>query len=177
MAGQFCQGITIQKLPENCIVNAITPVFAGIDSLDAQLNGSLRASWLAGTTSGKDPIRYEVYIKEGASLVAGDFIAANRIPISPGVLSVDIFTLADQTTLLVYGKTYAVGVRAVDAMGYESGNLQFLTEVSNGVLPDYMNAIANSLSAAASSIAGGAGQQMSLQVNETTMSIDADGVI
>lgn len=177
MAGQFIAGLTSQVLPQNCVVNTTPPTFAGIATLTARQNGSLRATWLAATTSGKDPVRYAAYIKVGSSLAPGDFIAANRIPINSGVLSVDIFALADQITLLVYGTTYAVGIRAIDSQGYESSTTTYLSAISNGVLPDYMNNIANALGIVASSVAAGAGQQMSVNTNDTTMTIDTDGVV
>jgi len=114
---------------EACIIDLTPPVFAGINFLDVESRGQIRAGWSAGTDANL-PIRYEVYIQ--ASTATGLFNTANIAAITPN-LQYDIFTLPDGS-FLVNGTTYFVGVRAVDAIGNRDANLVSLNVISTGVL-------------------------------------------
>lgn len=107
------------------------PTFAGISSLVPQLNGSLLASWSAGSTP-NPTIEYDVYIQLGTA--TGLFNAGNRTRTTFGT-SIYLFTLADSATLLVAGSTYFVGIRARDPLGNQSTNTTSVSAVSTGVSP------------------------------------------
>lgn len=107
------------------------PTFAGIVSLTPQSNGSLLASWAAGTTP--NPIlEYDVYIQ--LSTATGLFNSGNKTRTTFGT-SIYLFTLADSTTLLVAGSTYFVGIRARDPLGNQSTSSASVSAVSTGVSP------------------------------------------
>jgi hypothetical protein len=112
-----------------CIVDLNPPTFAGINFLDVESRGQIRAGWSAGTDA-NNPIRYEVYIK--ASTATGLFNTANITGITDK-LQLDIFTLPDGS-FLVNGTTYYVGVRAVDAIGNRDSNVVSQSVISTGVL-------------------------------------------
>lgn len=112
-----------------CIVDLTPPTFAGINFLDVESRGQIRAGWAVATDS-TPPIRYEVYIK--ASTATGLFSIANIIASTPN-LQYDIFTLPDGS-FLQNGVTYYVGVRAVDAVGNRDANLVSQSVISTGVL-------------------------------------------
>ena len=129
------------------------PTFAGITSLTPQSNGSLLASWSAGTTP--NPIlEYDVYIQLGTA--TGLFSSGNKTRTTFGT-SIYLFTLADSTTLLVAGSTYFVGVRARDPLGNVSVSTASLSATSTGVnpgrvlaypdIPDVVAAVWNALKA------------------------------
>lgn len=102
--------------PAACATVA-TPTFAGISGLSRNGDGSLTASWAAGTTSAP-PLRYEVYIQAGTA--TGLFALGNIVDIATGT-SKRIFTDAAGLILQV-GQTYFVGVRAVDAVSNRETN-------------------------------------------------------
>ncbi len=112
-----------------CIVDLTPPTFAGINFLDVESRGQIRAGWSAATDS-TPPLRYEVYIK--ASTATGLFSLANIVASTPN-LQFDIFTLPDGS-FLQNGVTYFVGARAVDGVGNRDANLVSLNVISTGVL-------------------------------------------
>lgn len=112
-----------------CIVDLTPPTFAGINFLDVESRGQIRAAWAAGSDATL-PIRYEIYIQ--ASTATGLFNVSNIVAMS-SQLQYDIFTLPDGS-FLVNGTTYYVGVRAVDAVGNRDSNTVSLNVVSTGVL-------------------------------------------
>lgn len=117
-----------QPTSQACVVDLLPPTFAGITGLTAQSNGSLLASWAAGSDVSL-PIVYDVFIQ--AATATGLFNVANRA-LSTFSLSRAIFSLADGS-LLQQGVTYFVGVRARDAVGNVDANLVSLSAVSLGV--------------------------------------------
>lgn len=149
MAEQYSATAT-QKLPESCVVDITPPTFTGIASLVVQLNGSLLATWLAGSDATL-PLEYEIYIKEGTA--TGLFSTANIAYITKN-LSLYLFQLASGQ-LLEAGQTYYVGVRAKDAVGNRDNNLVSLFAVSTGVLTNTLAEIAQQILAASNKIAGG----------------------
>ncbi len=118
-----------QGTSDACIVDLIPPVFAGINFLDVESRGQIRAGWSAATDP-TPPIRYEVYIQ--ASTATGLFSTSNIIAITPN-LSYDIFTLPDGS-FLQNGVTYYVGVRAIDGVNNRDSNLVSMSVISTGVL-------------------------------------------
>jgi len=112
-----------------CIVDLTPPTFSGINFLDVESRGQIRAGWPVATDATL-PLRYEVYIK--ASTATGLFNLANIVASTPN-LQFDIFTLPDGS-FLQNGVTYFVGVRAVDGVGNRDANLISLNVISTGVL-------------------------------------------
>jgi len=112
-----------------CIVDLTPPTFAGINFLDVESRGQIRAGWSAATDA-TAPIRYEVYIKP--TNVIGLFNVANIIASTPN-LQFDIFNLPDGS-FLVNGTTYYVGVRALDGLSNRDSNLVSMSVISTGVL-------------------------------------------
>ena len=140
---QYFGGLFYHSTPQACISDLTPPTFAGIATIAARPNGSLRATWLAGSDA-TPPVRYRVYVKDGTA--TGLFSAANiAAVVESGALTVDVYALGD-ATLLVKGHTYYVGVRAVDALGNEETNLASLSAISTGVLDDDLATIAANLS-------------------------------
>lgn len=112
-----------------CVVDLTPPTFSGINFLDIESRGQIRAGWSVATDP-DTPIRYEIYIQ--ASNSTGLFNTANITAITDK-LQFDIFTLPDGS-FLVNGTTYYVGVRAVDALGNRDANTVSLNVISTGVL-------------------------------------------
>ena len=118
-----------QGTSDACIVDLIPPTFAGINFLDVESRGQIRAGWSAATDP-TPPIRYEVYIK--ASTATGLFNTTNIIAVTPN-LQYDIFTLPDGS-FLQNGVTYYVGVRAIDGVNNRDSNTVSMSVISTGVL-------------------------------------------
>jgi hypothetical protein len=112
-----------------CVVDLTPPTFAGINFLDVETRGQIRAAW-AVATDATAPLRYEVYIK--ASTATGLFNVANIIS-STTNLQFDIFNMPDGS-FLVNGTTYFVGVRALDAVSNRDSNTVSLSVISTGIL-------------------------------------------
>lgn len=112
-----------------CIVDLIPPTFAGINFLDVESRGQIRAGWSAATDP-TPPIRYEVYVQ--ASTAVGLFSVANIIAITPN-LQYDIFTLPDGS-FLQNGVTYFVGARAIDGVNNRDNNVISMSVISTGIL-------------------------------------------
>lgn len=118
-----------QQSADACVVDLTPPTFAGISALTVNGDGSLSASWSAGSDS-STPLRYEVYIQ--ASTATGLFATGNIQQIVTGT-SARIFTTPN-LSYLQNGFTYYVGVRAVDAVGNRNTNTASLSASSTGVL-------------------------------------------
>lgn len=118
-----------QGTSEACIVDLTPPTFSGINFLDVESRGQIRAGW-AVATDPTPPIRYEVYIKASSS--SGLFNLANIIAVTPN-LQYDIFTMPDGS-FLQNGVTYYVGVRAIDGVNNRDANLVSMSVISTGVL-------------------------------------------
>jgi len=123
---QFFDDEFIQSSTGTSIPDVTAPTFAGITSLLANPNGSLKASWSAATDVSE--VRYEVYISTSN---IGLFNLSNRAYITVGLI-VDIFTLANNDLLMPL--TYYVGVRAIDSYGNRETNTVSLNEISLGVV-------------------------------------------
>ncbi len=118
-----------QGTSQACIVDLTPPTFAGINFLDVESRGQIRAGW-STATDGTPPVRYEIYIK--ASTATGLFNTTNIIAVTPN-LQYDIFTLPDGS-FLINGTTYYVGVRAIDGVNNRDSNLVSMSVISTGVL-------------------------------------------
>lgn len=118
-----------QGTSDACIVDLTPPTFAGINFLDVESRGQIRAGWAAATDP-TPPIRYEVYIQ--ASTVTGLFNTTNIIAVTPN-LQYDIFTMPDGS-FLQNGTTYFVGVRAIDGVNNRDNNTASISVISTGVL-------------------------------------------
>ncbi len=118
-----------QGTSDACIVDLTPPTFAGINFLDVESRGQIRAGWSVATDP-TPPIRYEVYIQ--ASTATGLFNTTNIIAVTPN-LQYDIFTMPDGS-FLVNGTTYFVGVRAIDGVNNRDSNLVSQSVISTGVL-------------------------------------------
>lgn len=112
-----------------CLTDLTPPTFAGINFLDVETRGQIRAAWPAATDP-TTPIRYEVYIQ--ASTATGLFSTTNIVAVTPN-LQFDVFTLPDGS-FLVNGTTYYVGVRAIDGVSNRDSNTASLNVISTGVL-------------------------------------------
>ena len=164
MAQQYSETV-VQKLPSACVVDITPPTFAGVASATPNTDGSISLAWLAATDL-TGPIEYLLYIALGSVSAGTLFQVSNLVTIAPAVLTKKIFTLADQTTYLVNGQQYTVGVRAKDGVGNINTNVVILTPtaIASGNIPGVYQQILNDfidvevgLSASASAIAGGAG--------------------
>ena len=129
MANIYVEGNSYMGTSEACIVDLTPPVFSGINFLDVESRGQIRAGWNAATDA-NPPIRYEVYIQASTSI--GLFNTANIVA-STDKLQYDIFTLPNGS-FLVNGTVYFVGVRAVDALSNRDANTVSLNVISTGVL-------------------------------------------
>jgi len=118
-----------QGTSDACIVDLTPPTFAGVNFLDVESRGQIRAGWSVATDP-TPPIRYEVYIQ--ASTATGLFNTTNIIAVTPN-LQYDIFTMPDGS-FLVNGTTYFVGVRAIDGVNNRDSNLVSQSVISTGVL-------------------------------------------
>lgn len=112
-----------------CIVDLTPPTFAGINFLDVESRGQIRAGWAAATDP-TTPIRYEIYIQ--ATTGVGLFNFANIVALTPN-LQCDIFNLPDGS-FLQNGTTYFVGVRAVDGVNNRDSNVISMSVISTGIL-------------------------------------------
>ena len=118
-----------QGTSQACIVDLTPPTFAGINFLDVESRGQIRAGWSAATDASA-PIRYEVYIK--ASTATGLFSTTNIIAVTPN-LQYDIFSLPDGS-FLQNGTVYYVGIRAIDGVNNRDSNLVSMSVISTGIL-------------------------------------------
>lgn len=112
-----------------CIVDLTPPTFSGINFLDVESRGQIRAGWSAASDA-TAPIRYEVYIQ--ANTAVGLFSTSNIIAVTPN-LQYDIFTMPDGS-FLVNGTTYFVGIRAIDGVNNRDSNVVSMDVISTGVL-------------------------------------------
>lgn len=113
--------------PLACSIDSTPPTFAGISSLVANPNGSLTASWLAGSDVSL-PVRYNVYVQP---LTATGLFATTPVFTTQG-LTAQIFV--DSTnTILQNGITYYVGIRAFDSEGNLETNVITSNAISSGV--------------------------------------------
>lgn len=118
-----------QETSEACIIDLTPPTFAGINFLDVESRGQIRAGWSAATDP-NTPIRYEVYIKANNDI---NLFNTTNITGITDKLQLDIFTMPDGS-FLQNGTTYYVGVRAVDALSNRDSNTVNLNVISTGVL-------------------------------------------
>jgi hypothetical protein len=112
-----------------CVIDLTPPTFAGVNFLDVESRGQIRAAWAAGSDANL-PIRYEVYIQATTSV--GLFNTANIVAITPN-LQFDIYNMPNGS-FLVNGTTYHVGVRAIDALSNRDANLVSMSVISTGIL-------------------------------------------
>jgi hypothetical protein len=146
----YFAGPAYNKSSEACIVDLTTPTFAGIAGLTSSSDGSLVPTWLAGSTS-KPRLMYEVYMAEGT--VSGSTLFSTRDNITAifpeNSLLGRVYHLPDQSTHIVKGSTYTVGVRAVDSLGYQDSNtvVENVIAISSGNLTEVLQDISDSLQA------------------------------
>lgn len=129
MANFLVENNFYQGTSNACIVDLTPPTFSGINFLDVESRGQIRAGYSAASDPTL-PIRYEIYIK--ASTASGLFNTSNIIAITPN-LQYDIFTLPDGS-FLQNGITYHVGVRAIDGVNNRDNNTISMSVISTGVL-------------------------------------------
>jgi hypothetical protein len=128
----FLGSSIVQKPAPASIPSTVAPVFAGITNAAPNTDGSISASWSAGTAI-NPPISYKVYIARGSVSAATLFNSLNLAKIVPAnTLTARLFLLADQT-YLVRDQEYTLGVRAVDAYGNVETNTAILTATSVGI--------------------------------------------
>jgi hypothetical protein len=97
------------------IGTGVLPTFAGITSLSAGADGTLLASWSAGTAVDF----YQIYIQ--AVTATGLFVAGNIVSSVTGTSKI-IKTDATGTTLLT-AQVYYVGVRSINTLGGETNSV------------------------------------------------------
>lgn len=131
---QLIEGDAIQNTPLACVVDITPPTFAGITSLTPDANGSLQATWGLATDAVSPPVRYRVYIQEASEDVSQLFTLERQQGSTHNLFGA-IYTDHAGDPLL-QGVLYRVGVRAVDAVGNESQNTNYMEAVSLGVLTD-----------------------------------------
>ena len=118
-----------QSTPSSATIVITPPTFAGIATLtENNLNGSYIATWLAATYD-SPPIWYEVYVQK---TTATDLFNTANIQQITQNLSAVIFTNAD-TTPLVIGATYFVGVRAINAIENRDLNTVSISDLFTSV--------------------------------------------
>lgn len=138
-----------QLSSETCIVDSTAPTFAGISAAVPSTSGSIEAQWLVATDV-SNPIEYLIYISIGSVNAATLFQTSNLVSIAPSTAtSKKIFTLADQTTYLVNGQQYTMGVRAKDSVGNINTNVALLTPTAtaSGNLPAVYQTLATNIAA------------------------------
>lgn len=173
-----------QKASSFGTLDVSLPTFAGITSVTPNTDGSFSLSH--GTPTGSKP-PYDVvyYAALGSVSAATLFQSSNRVSAIDIGAEQRVFTLRDGT-YFVNGLQYTFGARAKDAFTYYETNTAVIvsTAIASGnVYEEYQTVLSalqileTSFGSIASSIAAGAGQQMSINVNETTMTIDTDGVV
>lgn len=113
---------------EACVVDLTPPTFAGITGLASNSDGSLGASWSAGSDS-SGPIEYDIFIQQDSA--TGLFNSSNLV-FSTQKLLARIYTDANGYSLS-RGRTYFVGVRARDRLGNTETNTVSLSAGSSGV--------------------------------------------
>jgi hypothetical protein len=203
-ATYFLGSSIVQKPAPASVPSTIAPIFLGIAGSVPQNDGSFLISWLSATGSALAPIRYEIYSTLGPASPATLFQQSNICKVVQNGLSSKIFTLGDGSTCFVKNQQYTFGVRAVSSSGISESNVVVLTQtaIASGNLADIFQTLVSQfentqndfentalgLSITASSIAGGAGTEISLETaettiiidmnenTETTMTIDMDGV-
>lgn len=174
MYSQYFFGNVVQTTSQACILSATPPTFAGVVSTTPATDGSISAAWAAGSTT-KTPLEYEVYISLGSVNAATLFQTVNKVLISPNsATSQKIFTLADNTTYLVKGSQYTVGVRAKDALGYTDSNtvLSTPTAIASGNLPAVFQALADSLIATDATLAATAADLVAVELDLSSVAVD-----
>lgn len=120
----------IMSTPLACINDLTPPTFSGITALTALTNGALKVEF-GSATDASPPINYRVYLKKGQVTAAELFQSTNRHSEyfqSPAVL------ISEANGDLLTESYYTVGVRALDAVGNESSNLELLSVFTPGVL-------------------------------------------
>lgn len=143
----FLGSVFVQRPAPASTPSITPPVFAGITGTTANLDGSITASWTAGTAV-NPPISYAVYIALGSVSAGALFQSGNIQKIVPsGTTSTKVFLLADQATYLINGTQYTLGVRARDAYGNTETNTAILvrTATASGNLPAVFQSLAASL--------------------------------
>lgn len=178
------RGKIYQKVSAFGTSDVSLPTFAGLTSVTPNTDGSF--SLTHGTPTGsKPPFDVVYYAALGSVSAATLFQSSNRVSAIDIGAEQKVFTLRDGT-YFVNGLQYTFGARAKDAFTYYETNTSIVvsTAIASGnVYEEYqtilsaLQTIETSFGSIASSIAAGAGQQMSINVNETTMTIDTDGVV
>lgn len=130
MASQYFGGNFTHVTSHACIVDSTPPTFSGINYLDVESRGQIRAGWPAATEYVSLPVRHEVYIQANTNV--GLFNPVNIVAVTPN-LTYDIFTLPNGA-FLVNGTTYYVGVRAIDGVSNRDSNTANLSVISTGIL-------------------------------------------
>lgn len=149
MAAQYFAGLFYQSTPNASVSDLTPPTFAGITGTTPNTDGSITASW-SPASDATGPIEYNIYIALGVVNAATLFQASNLVKIAPaGTTSTRVFTLADQSTYLVNGQQYTMGVRARDAVNNMDSNtaLQTPTAIASGNLPVVLQTLATDLDA------------------------------
>jgi len=164
----FAQKMAIE-LPNACSLDITPPTFAGIVAATPQANGSLLASWGAGSDLTL-PINYEVYCLPGASVPAATLFAA--VPaIKTSNLSEYLFR--DRLGALLTAQAYTLGVRARDGVGNLNSNLVTINATATGVLTDSLATIAASLASTQAALATNVSD---LDAIETALAADAASI-
>lgn len=147
MASAYFRGEFYNTTPNACVIDTIPPVFAGIANATAQTDGSIEVDWLPALDS-TPPIEYVLYIALGSVSAATLFVNGNIVAIAPQLSnSFKIYTLSDNSTYLVNGQVYTLGVRAKDGVGNVDSNLVIQTEtaIASGNMPAVYQTIATNL--------------------------------
>ena len=134
-------------LSNACVFNITPPTFSGISSVTPNTDGSITVNWSLASDS-STPVEYLVYIALGSVSAATLFQSSNLVRINPaGTTTTRIFLLGDQSTYLVNGSTYTLGVRAKDAVGNINTNNAILTAtaIASGNLPSVYQSVATQL--------------------------------
>jgi hypothetical protein len=146
---QYFAGLFSFLAPNAAVTDLTPPTFAGITGNTPNTDGSISVAWSLASDA-TPPIEYLVYIALGSVSAATLFQTTNLTRIAPaGSTSTKIFLLADQTTYLVNGQQYTVGVRAKDAVGNIDSNtvIQTPTAIASGNLPVVLQTLATDLDA------------------------------
>lgn len=111
-----------------CLVDITPPVGGVISSLTNNPDGSLKAQWTPANDPAS-PVSYEVYIQE--STATGLFAPANLIGVTRS-LALDIYR-DKNGDMIEAGRTYHVGIRAIDKVGNQTPTTTSLSIVATGL--------------------------------------------
>lgn len=147
MSRSHFRGSIVQKPAPYGVPDITPPTFAGITGATPNTDGSITVNFSAASGP-KTPIDYHVFIALGSVNAATLFQPNNvTLHVPSGKNSGRVFMLPDQTTFLVKGQVYTLGIRANDAYGFMDSNnvIQVVTAIASGNFPAIFQSLIDQL--------------------------------